>query len=40
MLKTLTPEANEKIKIIAPTQEICDKLKGKGVNKVEVIPAS
>lgn len=40
ILKALTPETNEKIKIIAPTQEICDKLKQKGVNKVEVIPAS
>lgn len=36
MLKTLAPDTNEKIKIIAPTQELCDKLKEKGITKVEV----
>jgi len=39
MLKNLAPETNEKIKIIAPTQEICDKLKWKGINNVETIHA-
>jgi hypothetical protein len=29
MLKILAPETNEKIKVISPTQEICDKLKEK-----------
>jgi len=40
MLKTLAPETNDKIKIISPTQEICDKLKEKGVKNVEVAQAS
>jgi hypothetical protein len=40
MLKTLAPETNDKIKIISPTQDICDKLKEKGVKNVEVAQAS
>ena len=40
MLKILAPETNEKIKVISPTQEICDKLKEKWFNNVELAQAS